>query len=200
MGAILVDFDFTASDNCWFPHPTCHDGRVACHPSPDRENSLGGDEPLDVFGGSLRSDEDDLLASANPGRFLSFEDDYPRCSSWRRVQPLCYGLVARCGVKPPVQHCLQHLGLNPSDGILKADEPFFCHVYGYLDGGLGRPLSVPGLEEEEFAFFHGELEVLHVSEVTFELLRHLLKFTLQFPVYLFHPYRGSDPGHNVLSL
>ena len=53
--------------------------------------------------------------------------------------------------------------------------PLFHHVDGDADGRGTRALAIAGLQHVELAFLNGELEILHVLVVLFEIGRDLAK-------------------------
>ena len=53
--------------------------------------------------------------------------------------------------------------------LLVGDQPLLGHVDGDLERGLRRALARAGLQHEQLAFLHGELDVLDVAEMRFEL-------------------------------
>ncbi len=61
------------------------------------------------------------------------------------------------------------LGVDAGDRLLAADQPLLRHVDGDLERGLGRALARAGLQHEQLAFLHGELDVLKVAEMRLEL-------------------------------
>jgi hypothetical protein len=59
-------------------------------------------------------------------------------------------------------------GLHARERRARVDAPLVDHVDREAHGGLRRALGGTGLQHEELAVLHGELDVLHVAIVLFE--------------------------------
>ncbi len=67
-----------------------------------------------------------------------------------------------------MQELVELGGVDAAHRLLAADQTLFRHVHGDLQSGLRRALAGAGLQQEELAFLHGELDVLDVAEMRFE--------------------------------
>ena len=68
-----------------------------------------------------------------------------------------------------MQQLVELVGIDARHRLLAGDEPFLGHVDGDLERGLRRALARAGLQHEQLAVLHGELDVLDVVEMRFEL-------------------------------
>ncbi len=87
----------------------------------------------------------------------------------RSRQPLGQNDAVGVGVEGWMQQLVELTGVDAGDRLLAADQPLLGHVDRDLEGGLGRALARAGLQHEQLAFLHGELDVLEVAEMRFEL-------------------------------
>ena len=67
------------------------------------------------------------------------------------------------------QEVVELVGLDAEDGFFLGDEAFAHHVDGDANGGEAGALAIAGLQHVELAILDGELEVLHVAVVLFQL-------------------------------
>jgi hypothetical protein len=59
---------------------------------------------------------------------------------------------------------------DPQHGLfLGSDQALFGHVHGNAHGRLGGALAIAGLQHPQLAFFDGELHILHVAVMLFQL-------------------------------
>ena len=116
---------------------------------------------------------------------------------------LGHGLVAGLLVEAGDEQTAQLLRLNSLDGFDLGDKTLFGHVHGGLDGRGGGALGVSGLKDEEAALLNGELDVLNVPVVGFQLLgeAHELLVCLRVS-FLHHGDRlgSANAGDNVFAL
>ena len=95
------------------------------------------------------------------------------------------------------------IGGDSADGVVGLDQLFFNHLDGDTDGGEACAFSVTGLEHEKAALLNGELEILHVVEVTFEGVADILELAedfRHFDLKLGDWFGGTDTGHDVFAL
>src|SRR5699024_5307610 len=64
--ALVVHHDVAAAGHAAGAHTAGHHGGVGGHAAPDGEDTLGDLHTLDVLGGGLKTDQDDLLATGVP--------------------------------------------------------------------------------------------------------------------------------------
>ena len=70
------------------------------------------------------------------------------------------------------------LVLDTPDRLLLRDEPFPHHIDRRLDRGETGTLSRARLEDPELALLDRELEILHVREMLFEPVPHVLELAV----------------------
>ena len=68
-----------------------------------------------------------------------------------------------------VQQGIDLLGGDAHDGFFLGDQAFVGHIHGDLDRGLGGALAVAGLQHPQLAALDGELHILHIVVVLFQL-------------------------------
>ena len=109
----------------------------------------------------------------------------------REFLSLCKGFFIEHGV----QEFVELGGLAAVDSRLFVDHALTEQVHGNLHHGSTRALAVTGLEEPEFAFLNGELHVLHVVIVLFELGLDGVELTVNLGHGFFH---GGEVGFALL--
>ena len=121
---------------------------------------------------------------------------------------------------------VQLVGFATQQRRLFVNHTLVEQVHGYLHHGGSGTLAVTCLEEPELAFLHGELHVLHILIVVFQLRLQSIQLLVDFGHRLFHGrilggtllfayagkfrpasgadngnlLRGTDTCHNVLAL
>ncbi len=94
-------------------------------------------------------------------------------------------------------------GIDHGHRFLLGTHALVHQVAGNLQGSLGRPLAVPGLEHVQLAVLHGELHVLHIPVMVLQGLAdilELLKSLGELVRHLGNLHRGADACHHVLAL
>ena len=98
---------------------------------------------------------------------------------------------------------LQLFGRVAQDGGFPVDEFFLHHVHRELERGSSGAFAVAGLQHEQLAFLHGELDVLHVFEVAFEDLANLHQLSVWLRQRGFERadvFGSADTGDDVFAL
>ncbi len=94
-------------------------------------------------------------------------------------------------------------GFDAGNRLFLADQPFFDHVDGDLDGGSGGALPVAGLEHPQFAVLDCEFHVLHFTVVVLQQLGdfHHSLVNLRGPFFKIGDLqRRARAGYHVLAL
>jgi hypothetical protein len=103
---LYVDGERLAAGDAGLAHSAGNHGGVGGHAAVGREDSLGGDHPVDVVRGRLPADEDHVVAVRTAlGGGVGVEHDLPGGGSRRRIQALGDDVDA-CG---RVDHRMQEL-------------------------------------------------------------------------------------------
>ena len=100
---------------------------------------------------------------------VGIEDKLAGRRTRRSGQPLGENRPIGIGVERRMKELVELIRVDGEDRLIGADQPLLGHVDGDLERGLGRALARAGLQHEELAFLHGELDVLEVAEVGLEL-------------------------------
>ena len=169
---LVVDLDVADAGNAARAHPARHDRGVRRHPAPRGQDPGGDGHPADVLRARLGPAEDHAPSVGGPAfGVLGGEDDPAGGSARRRGES--DGDLLRLLLGGLDEHRMQELverrRIDPEDGLLFADSPLLDQVGRDPDRRLGRPLSVPRLENVEGTVLDRELEVLHVLVVPLEL-------------------------------
>ena len=93
----------------------------------------------------------------------------PEAAPGRGGQSLGQHRLLGLGVERRMEQLVELAGIDAPHRLLAGDQALFGHVDGDLQRGLRRALARAGLQHEELAFLHGELDVLDVAEMGFEL-------------------------------
>ena len=73
------------------------------------------------------------------------------------------------GSKTGCSKLIELSGRDAHDGFLLRDHAFFDHVDRDANGGRTGALAIAGLKHVELPFLNGELEILHVLVMLFEI-------------------------------
>ena len=179
---------------------------MACHSSADRKYSFRNGHTLDILGRRLKSYKNDSLSCLG-GRFgVLCREVYFSCScSGRSGKSLSERFRSLKGalVKGGVKKLVKLFGLDSHKSLVRCKKSLVNHINGDLKGGIGRSLSVSCLKEVEFSFFDGELHILHIFIMLFELVGYVHKLNVNVGHILFqgsYRLRRSYAGNNVLAL
>ena len=204
--ALIVHHDVAAAGHAAGAHAPGHHGGVRSHAAPDGEDALGNLHTLDVLGGGLQPDQNDLLAPVVPLLGVLGGKDHPAAGgAGRGGQALAddLGLLQGLGVKGGVEQGVQLLGINAAHGLLLVDHALVHQIHGHLDGGGGGALAVAGLEHIELAVLDGKLHVLHILVVLLQAVGDVGKLLVDSGHLLVELGDGGGStyaGHHVLAL
>ena len=79
------------------------------------------------------------------------------------------------GVEHRVQQAVQLFGFDAQNGLFFGNHTLVHQIDGDLQGGGGGALAVAGLQHVELAVLNGELHILHVAVMVFEVMRDALE-------------------------
>ena len=135
------------------------------------ENAFGGDHSTEVFGaGFVANEEDFFTLGFGGGSAVGVEVNFAGSGTGTCGEAGSdgLGLLDVGDIEDRGEELVKLIGRIAQDGGFPVDEFFLHHVSGKFQRGGGGALAVAGLQHEEAAFLHGELDVLHVLEMLFE--------------------------------
>ena len=161
---------------------------------------------LDILRRGFQTDDKHLFALLGGGdgffcRHIGFAASGARGS--RKPFGDRFRVFERIGVKLRVKQSVELLWLDFHQRFLFGNLALFHKVYGDFESRDRGTLAVSGLQHVKFAFFNGELHVLHVFIVVFENPAYFVKLFEHFRI-LFCQFayrkRRSDTGNDVFAL
>ena len=151
-------------------HAARHHRRVAGHAAPRGEDADRGMHALHVLGRGLDAGEDYGVAlRLEMHRLVGVEHELAGGGAGRGGQALGQHRLLGLGIERRMQQLVELVGIDARHRLLAGDEALLGHVDGDLQRGLRRALARAGLQHEQLAVLHGELDVLDVAEMRFEL-------------------------------
>ena len=202
----LVHLDRAAAGDAARAHAAGNDSRVGGHAAADGQNALRVVHTLDILGRGLQTDKHDLMTVLGPVCcFLGGENDLTAGSARRRGQARAddLGLLQGGRIERRVQERIEALRVDHGDGLFLGDHALVYEIAGDLHRGGSGALAVAGLEHIELLVLNGELHILHIAVVIFELgadIGKLLVCLRHDLGQLVDGLRGADAGHDVFTL
>ena len=193
----VVDAQLTGAGDARLSHAAGDDRRMAGHPAAGGQDALGDVHAADILRRGLDPGQDHLLAVLRPGLGLvGAEHDLTGRGARRCRQALAENFLRRLGVHHRMEQLVELRRIDALDRLGLVDHPFLAHLDGDPQRRLGRPLAGAGLEHPELVLLDGELHVLHVGIVGFQLVANGDEFGVQRGQDLFH--RRQIGAHRVL--
>ena len=160
---------------------------------------------MDVLGLGLLAYQDDLqpLPLAQMLGAVGIEHRNAGSRARRGRQPLSDRLGLDVGVQTREQHLFQRLGRDAQQRLFLADQPLALHLDRGAHHGDRVHLAVAGLETVELTLLDGELEVLDLVIVAFELVAQFVELVGQIGHLDLEPVERlgrADAGDHVLAL
>ena len=125
----LINLDFARSGDARTPHTPRHHGRVAGHPAPRCDHTLGGVHAVNVFWTCFFPHQNHRLAEiAQAFGLVSRKDNATRSSARRCGQTLRDDLTLSLRVDGGVEELVKRGGLDPPDSLGLADEALIGKV------------------------------------------------------------------------
>ena len=155
---------------------------VAGDPAPAGDHSGGGDDAVNVVGLGFRAHQYDLFPP--PGQVfgnVGVEAHPPRRGPRRRAragrhQPFLHLGRRQVGGELRHQQLRDFLRVNPLEGLLPVNHPLAHHVHRRLHRRQRGALGVARLQQVEPPLLDGELHVLHVAVVLFQVVGQRQQF------------------------
>ena len=176
------------------------------HAAAGGENALRRQHAFQVLGAGFGAAQHHALAAL--GRRiggLGGEHQASARRAWagRQATGEGHGLGQRRLVERGGEQRVDGVGGNLHERRVARQQAFVVHLHGDAHGGEAGALAGARLQHVELAFLDGELEVLHVLEVRFQLVAHGQQFGVQGG-HLFgevgNRMRGAHAGHHVFAL
>ena len=226
---LVVDVQRSRTGYAALTHAASHNGSVRSHTATCGQDAFGNGHTRQIFRRSFDTHHYHALAGSVPfGSIIGKEHNLAAGRARRSRQTagknlrLLQGRLVEYGVKQFVQL----VGFATQQRRLFVNHTLVEQIHGYLHHGGSGTLAVTCLEEPELAFLHGELHVLHILIVVFQLRLQSIQLLVDFGHRLFHGrilggtllfayagkfrpasgadngnlLRGTDTCHNVLAL
>ena len=203
---LVIDLDGRGTADADLAHLAGNECRVRRDTTLGGEDALGSDHAAKVFRAGFVADEQDLFTFRfGGGRAIGVEVNFAGGSTRAGGKAGGDGLgflhIGR--VEDRREKLVELFGRVAEHGGLPVDELLLDHVHGELQRGGGGALAVAGLEHEQLAVLHGELDILHILEVFFEDRADLHEFGVRLRHLLLHVddrLRGADAGDHIFAL
>jgi hypothetical protein len=203
----FVDLKVAGASHAALAHAAGDDSGVGGHAAAGGKDTGGNFHAGDIFRGGFAADQnDDGVRAAGVVLYgvLGGKDDLSdgRSRRCRQAGGQDFNLLAllhQAGNKEVVEL----VGLDAEDGFFLGDEALADHIDGNTDGGQAGALAVAGLQHVELAILDGELKVLHVAIVLFQLSgdgAQLLVDHGHGALKLTDGQRRADAGDHVFAL
>ena len=192
-----------AADDADLAHLPADQGRVRAGAAERGENAVGDLHAAEILGAGLAADQDQTRpwvvpcasccsasASSAKNLILPVAAPGPALMPLASSLPSAMALLLGFGIEDRLQQLIQVVRRNaarPTGPLPSVISPSLDHVDGEAHGGEAGPLGVAGLQHPELALLDGELDVLHVAVVLFELVADVVELLV-------------DRGHVLLQL
>ncbi len=206
---LFVHFDVAAARNAAGTHAARNDCRVRSLSAAHGENALRVFHALDIFGGSFKTDEHDLLAllAFDHGVFRREDDLTCRRTGGSRNtlsdNVLLIRLFERFGIELRVKKHVERLRVDLHKRFLLGDHAFVDEVACDLNRRGSRAFTVTRLQHIEFLVLDGEFHILHVAVVVFKRFADFEELLVHFGEDFRHfgdGHRRADACNDVFAL
>ena len=170
------------------------------------EDAFRGEHALEIVRAGFGTAQDDLAPAFRfgVGVFRCEHDSAAGgAGAGRQAVGQWLGIGKRRGVEHRREQRVDGVGGNLGQRGLAVEQTFVVHFHRDAHGRQAGAFAVARLQHVELVVLDGELEVLHVEEVRFELGAHALQFIVdrrhvagQFGDGL----RRAHPGHHIFAL
>ena len=185
-------------------HAPRDDRRVRGLATPAREDAARRHHAVEVVGGGLPTDEDDVGAGLGAtDRGAGVEHRLADGRPGRRAHPDGHRCRAALVVEVGEHQLGELVAGHAEEGLVLGEHAVLEQVVGDAEGGLGGALAHPGLEHPQVPLLDGELDVAHVAVVLLEALHVLHEGAVARRVEAFEVGERegvADAGHDVLAL
>ena len=168
------------------------------------EDTLSLNHAVNIFGSGFGTDEDHFFAGfAEFFGGIGIKYTLTADSAGGSGQTVGDGFQFGFRVDAGMEQLVDLEGIQTHQRFFFINEAFFNHIHGNFYRGGGSTFAVTGLKHEEFAAFHGELHILHIMVMVFQILRDIEELGVNIGHILFKAGDGlgsTDPGDNVFTL
>ena len=225
----IVDVQCSGTGHTTLTHATSHNSSVRCHAATCGQDTIGNSHTCQIFRRSFYTHHHHALTAGMPFGSIFGKEHNLSASCTRRSRKAAsqnLGLLQSRLVKHRVKQFIQLIGFATQQSRLFVNHTLMQQVGGNLHHSRAGTLAVTCLEEPEFTFLYGELHVLHISIMVFQLGLQSIQFLIYFGHCLFHRrifgrtfffthtgkfgptlrtdnsdlLRSTDTGHNVFTL
>ena len=175
----LVDLQIASAAHAWPAHATRDHRRMAGHAAPRGHDRPCGVHAVNILRAGLNAHEDDVAAFLRKALGLvGVEDDLARGGARRGGQPGQHQITRRVRIKRRMQQLVEGMSVNAHHSLFLSDQPFGAQINGDLQRRFGGALAIAGLQHPQLALLDGELDILHVAIVVFELVENIRQFRI----------------------
>ena len=174
-----VDLDVFRPHDARLPHATGHHRRVAGHAAARGQHRLRRHDAVEILGRRLGPHQDDLAALLRQRLgFVGVEHHISDGRAGRGRQPFRHHGHGGVRVHHGVEQLIQVLRRNPLHRFVRRDQSLLHQFDRDPHGGEPGSLGAARLQQVQLAALEGELDVLHVFEVSLELRRDALQLAV----------------------
>ncbi len=175
---VVVDRDAAGAGDAGPAHAARHHRGVAGHAAARGQDAAGGVHAVDVLGAGLDAHQDDRLALRRAAlRLVGAEHDRAatRRPGWP-AGPCASSVRGAFGSSVGCSNWSSEDGLTRRTASASSIRPSRAISTAMRRRRRGGAFAVAGLQHVQLVLLHGELDVLHVVVVLFELLAHRHQF------------------------
>ena len=204
-----VDEQPLAADDAGLAQAPGHHGGVAGDAAPAGDHPGGGDDAVNVVGFRFGAHQNNPLAPA--GQVfggVGVEADPAGGGAGRgrgagRQPPLLQFVGRQIGGELRHQQLGYLFRVNPAQRLGAADEALLRHIHRRFDRRQGGALGGAGLQQIEAVLLDGELHILHIAVVAFQVAGQFQQFGRPFRHHGGERRQrlgGADAGHHIFAL
>ena len=183
----IADLHFTGAGDARPPHAAGHHGGVAGHAAPGGQDALGRMHAADIFRAGFHADQDDLFPLGGHHFGLGRgKGDFSGGRAGGGRQASTQNIPRRVRVQGGMQQLIELRRIDPADSFLLGDQTLGRHIDGDPEGRFGGSFAAARLQHPEFTLLDGELHVLHVFVMIFQLGADIAQFLEQARHVFFH--------------
>ena len=185
----IINVNSTCTTDTTLTHTACNNRSMTGHASSCRKNALGSTHTCEVFGTCFNAHHDYLMSVIMPFLCIISKENNLTTSGTRTCRKTSCQHLGSCLcllIKDRVEQFIQFVWLTTQQGCLFIYLAFAQQVHGNLHHCRACTFSVTGLEEPQMTFLNGELHILHIVIVSFQLLLDIVQLLEDFRHSLFH--------------
>ena len=187
--SLVVDVKSASTRNAALAHTASNNCSVRSHTTASGKDTFSSRHTSQVFGRCFDADHNYTVTVVVPCLcIIGVEYDLTACSTWRCRKTLSDNLsLLQCVlVEYWVKKFIELLWFATQDCSLFVDKTFLQEVHSNLHHCSTCALAITSLQEPKFTFLNGELHILHIVVVVFELILDSIEFLVDFWHSFFH--------------